>query len=345
MTNPTLNSILLVLLAVSPAVAVSPSPASTPTPAASPSATMSTAPSAPASTAPPAAPRPTVEGKKGTVPLSIEQIRLNLPAATAERFEFLRRQRKITLEAIDETTSQLRTLTNNLSLLQRRRDGLDNVQAFDFPVEVKERTPAELQQAKAELEDIQKQLDNAKKGSPPNQELVRKFENGVRYQERVIMELDDTIKKQEQSRKDEAKRAADFEMAKKSLDDELSRLNDEKDRVSDLLLAYQRLLGELDDMVNQLFIANDATNSFKLKMSMYLSLVIAIVIVGFFAIAWSDVEVKRKIFSNEAGIQFITLFAIVISVILFGIIGVLESKELSALLGGLSGYILGRKSA
>jgi hypothetical protein len=38
------------------------------------------------------------------------------------------------------------------------------------------------------------------------------------------------------------------------------------------------------------------------------------------------------------------MFAIVIAVILFGIINILESKELSALLGGLSGYILGRKA-
>jgi cation transport ATPase len=303
------------------------------------------APSAPASTAAPVAPRPTAESKKGTVPLTIEQIRLNLPAATAERFEFLRRQRKITLEAIDETTSQLKTLTNNITLLQRRRDELDNI-SFDFQTsDAKERTPGELQQAKADLEDLQKRLEAARKAAAPNHEMIQKLEFGVRYQERAISEIEEAIKKQEQSKKDDAKRAENFEASKKALDDELSRLNDEKDRISDQLLSYQRLLGELDDMVNQLFIANDATNSFKLRMSMYLSLVIAIVIVGFFAIAWSDVEVKRKIFSNEAGIQFITLFAIVISVILFGIIGVLESKELSALLGGLSGYILGRKSA
>jgi hypothetical protein len=62
----------------------------------------------------------------------------------------------------------------------------------------------------------------------------------------------------------------------------------------------------------------------------------------FFWIAFSNDEVKKAIFSNEAGIQFITMFSIVIAVILFGIIGILESKELSALLGGLSGYILGK---
>jgi hypothetical protein len=62
----------------------------------------------------------------------------------------------------------------------------------------------------------------------------------------------------------------------------------------------------------------------------------------FFEIIAADAEVKRSIFSGEAGIQFITLFSIVIAVILFGILEILGSNELSALLGGLSGYILGR---
>jgi hypothetical protein len=39
------------------------------------------------------------------------------------------------------------------------------------------------------------------------------------------------------------------------------------------------------------------------------------------------------------------LFFLVIAIILFGILRILEGKELSALLGGLSGYILGRGTA
>ena len=108
------------------------------------------------------------------------------------------------------------------------------------------------------------------------------------------------------------------------------------------LSSYQRLLGQIDDMANQLFISSDAANSFKLKMSIAFAVLVGVVIVCFYLVAFSNEDVKKAIFSNEAGIQFITLFAIVIAVILFGIIGILEGKELSALLGGLSGYILGR---
>ncbi len=42
---------------------------------------------------------------------------------------------------------------------------------------------------------------------------------------------------------------------------------------------------------------------------------------------------------GQSGIQFLTLFSLVIAIILFGIKG----KELAALLGGLSGYIFGER--
>jgi hypothetical protein len=57
--------------------------------------------------------------------------------------------------------------------------------------------------------------------------------------------------------------------------------------------------------------------------------------------AYIDPQVRREIFAGQAGIQFVTLFSFVIAIILFGIIDILEGKELAALLGGLSGYILG----
>jgi hypothetical protein len=57
------------------------------------------------------------------------------------------------------------------------------------------------------------------------------------------------------------------------------------------------------------------------------------------------VEVIEEIFRGRAGLQFITIFSLVIAIILFGIAGVLEGKELAALFGGLAGYILGQSGA
>lgn len=81
---------------------------------------------------------------------------------------------------------------------------------------------------------------------------------------------------------------------------------------------------------------------FKLTMSKYFAGLVGLVILGFFVMAGLDVSVRRAIFSGATGIQFLTLFSIVIAIILFGITGILGDKELAALLGGLSGFILGR---
>jgi hypothetical protein len=82
--------------------------------------------------------------------------------------------------------------------------------------------------------------------------------------------------------------------------------------------------------------------SFRTNMSIAFAILVALVIVGFYLLAWIDEALRREMFSRQSGIQFITLFSLVIAIILFGITGILESRELSALLGGLSGYILGR---
>lgn len=82
--------------------------------------------------------------------------------------------------------------------------------------------------------------------------------------------------------------------------------------------------------------------NFKLLMSLAGATLILLVIGGFFVLAFKDESIRRAIFSGNTGIQFLTLFSIVIAIILFGITGVLQDKELAALLGGLSGYILGR---
>lgn len=82
--------------------------------------------------------------------------------------------------------------------------------------------------------------------------------------------------------------------------------------------------------------------SFKLWMSITFAALIGFVIIGFFLLSYIDPTIRQAIFSGQTGIQFLTLFSLVIAIILFGITAILQDKELAALLGGLSGYILGR---
>ncbi len=84
--------------------------------------------------------------------------------------------------------------------------------------------------------------------------------------------------------------------------------------------------------------------AFKRIMSITFAALIGLVIIGFFFLSYLDGTMRQAIFSGETGIQFLTLFSLVIAIILFGITGILQDKELAALLGGLSGYILGRYS-
>ena len=97
-----------------------------------------------------------------------------------------------------------------------------------------------------------------------------------------------------------------------------------------------------ENTINDFLNIEKPKQSFKLYMSAVFALLVGCVIIGFFFIAWLDDGVRRNIFAGHAGIQFVTLFSLVIAIILFGIIEILEGKELAALLGGLSGYILGR---
>ncbi len=103
-------------------------------------------------------------------------------------------------------------------------------------------------------------------------------------------------------------------------------------------------LNAIGSKVAELNNTDSVAQDFKAQISWSFAALVGAVIIGFFYIAHGDEKVRRTIFSGDSGIQFLTLFSIVIAIILFGITGVLEGKEISALIGGISGYILGRSS-
>ncbi len=121
------------------------------------------------------------------------------------------------------------------------------------------------------------------------------------------------------------------------LDEEISLLTAE-------LHNSQRKLTSIEHKISNKLNLEDEKNTFRILISGAFCILVAIVIIGFFFIAIRKESIAESIFFGEKGIQFVTIFLIVIAIILFGIMGILESKELSALLGGLSGYILGRVS-
>ena len=111
-----------------------------------------------------------------------------------------------------------------------------------------------------------------------------------------------------------------------------------KNKLASTQIALEKMDSDLGDKVDserrRLEFESKASNAFLILMGL--------IIGGFFWVAIADASVRATIFGGESGLQFITLFALVLAIIFFGLIEVLQGRELAALLGGISGYILGR---
>ncbi len=117
-----------------------------------------------------------------------------------------------------------------------------------------------------------------------------------------------------------------------------------ENKVQEVLKKTDKLSG-VGAKVTELNNTSYVSQNFKKQISWSFAFLVGLVIVGFFIVAYKDEKVRKSIFSGDSGLQFITIFSIIIAIILFGITGVLGGKEISALIGGISGYILGRSSA
>lgn len=193
----------------------------------------------------------------------------------------------------------------------------------------------------AELKQDLKQQKKIISSSPNN--VIK-----IKEAEKVMKKINDEIKYLEEELKDQ-KHAVNEQipLSKEEVKKEILKLNEvtEKlEKLRDNLDIKQTDLFEVDNKLSDLLNRDSLQNSFRLNISIAFTLLVAVVIIGFYMIAFKKDELAQNIFSGDKGIQFITLFLIIISIILFGIMGTLQSKELSALLGALSGYILGKTS-
>jgi membrane protease YdiL (CAAX protease family) len=99
----------------------------------------------------------------------------------------------------------------------------------------------------------------------------------------------------------------------------------------------------IDDIVYTILITGQLSNQFKLTAAIAVSIALIFFVAGYFFLASREAGIRGTLF-GDSGLQFAALFSIIVAIILFGILNILEGKELAALLGGLSGYILGRGS-
>lgn len=96
----------------------------------------------------------------------------------------------------------------------------------------------------------------------------------------------------------------------------------------------------IDNLYTQLY----DEGKFKIWITGIFSTIVGALLLLFFVfISRNSKDTMAKDFlSSGNGLQFITLFSLIIAIILFGVLGVLEGRELAAILSGISGYILGK---
>ena len=162
-------------------------------------------------------------------------------------------------------------------------------------------------------------------------ELIKKDEP---VDEKRVNSIEDFIRRTEVSIKRTEKRLSEL--------GEEGTIATEIEKKEKEMAEKEHTLNRVENKINNLLNRELATQKFKWDVSIIFAVMVGLLIIGFFIVAGIDENVRQNIFSSQAGIQFLTLFSLVIAIILFGITGVLGGKELAALLGGISGYILGR---
>lgn len=119
-------------------------------------------------------------------------------------------------------------------------------------------------------------------------------------------------------------------------------LMNQKDSLSKVLKEKKFSLIQTENKIAQLMIPKISQQNFMFWSSIAFVILMGFLLGTFFYVVSRDAVIRQTIFGTDSGIQFITLFSIVIAIIIFGLTGILEGKELSALLGAIAGYILGK---
>lgn len=271
-----------------------------------------------------------------------------------EKFRALRRQRSELIRRIDEIKTQLGTIRDGLQRkeerLQRLKEEIET-SGNVFSTSIIPGSGPSLESATRDLQNVEKQIAELRVKIDARTTLDPQMDSQLRDLEGRQQAISTYVDSQKQRLDADKKREEQAAARRQQQNEQYKALSSdiEADRT-----RAQRLVQELgDELIKQSVLEDDLNdllktetqrNDFKTKIALAFTALVFLVILGFFGLSWKDEMVRRAIFSGESGIQFLTLFSVVIAIILFGITGILESKELSALLGGLSGYILGRVS-
>ena len=193
----------------------------------------------------------------------------------------------------------------------------------------------------AQIEAIKSAITQAKSEQPPNQIKLTAMDAELRVTEKRLSSI---ISAEEKAEADRSKRQASLEARLKETQLQITNIEKSINDGESLTRELDENLNMLDDVSGALLQTSFNTAEYTDRSTLVFAVLVGGVIIGFFGIAFRSQSVRDAIFTGESGIQFVTMFSLVIAIILFGVLKILEGRELAALLGGLSGYILGRGS-
>jgi hypothetical protein len=218
--------------------------------------------------------------------------------------------------------------------LDQRNFSFGLPQSYPSPVKIgDDDLDDENEKVAAEANRLKEELDTAENAAPRNTDVIAKLKA---QKTNIDLELAG-IKRRMDRRAVDKQQASDlqkhFDELNKSRAAEINLLQGLFKSANSDIDCLNRALSQIDETINTILIPETQKNQFKLYVSGIFAFMVILVIVGFFTIALRDKAVGSAIFSNQTGIQFVTLFSLVIAIILFGITEILQAKELSALLG------------
>ncbi len=113
--------------------------------------------------------------------------------------------------------------------------------------------------------------------------------------------------------------------------------------VTSNITTFRDDLTRSEDAIDAALRSENRDMLFKAAITAFFSLLIGVMIYRFFQAIHDGAGPKvGGLLLSDGGLQFVTIFVLIIAIILFGILNILEGRELAAILSGIAGYILGR---
>lgn len=196
---------------------------------------------------------------------------------------------------------------------------------------------------------LTKQISNLEKKKAKNKDQITVegeiyySPNDIEYEDSVIMNVDEIDRLIDKKQKEKIALRAEF---KEYLFTKINLSRVRKD-IADCE-------NQIDELLGQIYQKQD----FKSTISISFSALIGLLLLIYFFVLYNKRQrvledgtfpagftpLSKELLSGN-GLQFITLFVLIIAVILFGILNILKGGELAAILSGISGYILGKGTA